>query len=98
MYRFQLGYRHCNNEVEGFVGVGFSEESAYKDCWNQIMHKVAAIPNTFDEKRIIDSERSLTPNELEVIRQDWLCPSRYQPTGKMEQSEDKEKAGKKYDP
>ena len=86
MYRMQGAYRHDNGEVEGFVGFGFSEDSAANDCINQMRIKAEAIrgsgPNTgFKRARAILSGDGLTPDELEIIRKDWASNARYNADG-----------------
>ena len=66
-------------------------ESIVDVSWQE----VAAIHQDFNERNIINTEDGLTPNELEVVRIDWLSNVRYQRHGKNESSDphDKLKAG-----
>ena len=77
MFHYQLAYRHDNGEVEGFVGLGFTKANARDNAISQITTKIIDVlrvhkPETFfHPDRVIEGEASLTPAELEQVKQDW---------------------------
>ena len=85
MYRHDLAYRHENGTVEGFTGFGFTTTSAEEDCTRQMRIKCELIrgfgPNKFAQEKIIRDESAVTPEEMELIRQDWASGARYTPEG-----------------
>ena len=84
MHTFRCGYRHDNDQIEGFTGYGFGEYEAKKDCLEQIRRKVSIIPrasHTVDEDRMIFSKDDLTPEEVEAVFRDWAFGLRYAPDG-----------------
>lgn len=80
MYRVALAYRHDNREVEGFVGYGFTEESAENDCIRQMRYKRLSL-GPFRPENVIRDDTDLTLDELEAIRNDWASGARYNPDG-----------------
>ncbi len=84
MYAFRCAYRFSNGSIAGFVGFGFGEYSARKDCHEQVRRRLLAMPGepaTVDDNRLIFSERDLTPDEMEGVRRDWARGLRYAADG-----------------
>lgn len=83
MYQHKLAYRHNNEEVEGFVGIGFTREQAKSDCINQIQLKLKVIEEIdfkkvlFNDQQLIKSFAGLTQREKEQIQSDWKTKLRY---------------------
>jgi hypothetical protein len=81
---FSCAFHHADGSVEGFLGFGFSDYSARKDCVEQVRRRLSAIagtPQAVEENRLIFSERDLTPEEMEKVRRDWAKGLRYAPDG-----------------
>lgn len=87
MYRHRLAYRITPFEIEGFVGRGFTKESAREDAISQIKKKLAIILEDgtswpvhtfkFSWEKVVEGEASLTKPELESVRNDWNSNMRY---------------------
>jgi len=71
MYVFKLAYRHENGEIEGFAASAFSQSAAERNALNKVRAKVREIRQTFDESRVIRSDKGLTPDEKKQVRADW---------------------------
>ena len=81
---FACAVRHSDGSVEGFLGLGFSDYSARKDCVEQVRREFSSIsgsPQVVNESDLIFSERDLTPEEMEQVRRDWARSRRYAPGG-----------------
>jgi len=76
MYKHLIAYRHANNQVEGFVGIGFLKRSAERNAIARVIQKVQSIDNTYQESRLITSESQASPEEMEIIRADWQIDER----------------------
>lgn len=75
MFKFQLAYRHANGEVEGFVGLGFSESTARRKAEDAARQKVSSIRESFNFNRLIFSESGLSGDEIEIVKKDWALES-----------------------
>lgn len=71
MFLFRLAYRHQNNEVEGFKGVGFTKQTAQADAERNARNKCEAIRQPYDPNRLINNPEGLSPEDLKIIRKDW---------------------------
>jgi hypothetical protein len=83
---FSCAFRHADGSVEGFLGFGFSDYSARKDCVEQVRRRVSAkvgTPQAVDISTFIFSERDLTPEEMESVRRDWAKGLRYATDGSL---------------
>ena len=83
---FSCALRLPNGSVEGFLGLGFSDYSARKDCVEQVRRKFSSIsgsPQVVNESDLIFTERDLTPEEMEQVRRDWARSRRYAPDGSL---------------
>lgn len=81
---FACAIRHSDGSIEGFLGFGFGDYSARKDCIEQVRRRLSAIsdtPQVVNESDLIFSERELTPEETEKVRRDWAAGHRYAPDG-----------------
>ena len=81
---FTCALRHTDRPVEGFLGFGFSDYSARKDCLEQVRRRLSAIAGQsvlVNENDLIFSEQELTPDEMEQVRRDWAAGRRYGPDG-----------------
>ena len=83
---FSCALRLPNGSVEGFLGLGFSDYSARKDCVEQVRRRLsstATTPQVVNENDLIFSERDLTPEEMEKVRWDWARSHRYASDGSL---------------
>lgn len=71
MIRFNLGYRHGNNEVEGFSAFRFDATAARAAAITMAREKAKNTPHPFDESRLIFSPAGLTPAEKNLLKADW---------------------------
>jgi hypothetical protein len=71
MYNHFVGYRHNNNEVEGFVGHGLTAIGAERNAIRKVVEKVAVCGNAYEESRLLKSKRGVTKSEVETIKEDW---------------------------
>ena len=71
MFTFNLGYRHHNGEVEGFVGTGFDEDAAKRNAIHKVIRKVEAINLPFVSTTLIYTRIGLTKEEFEQLKKDW---------------------------
>lgn len=72
MNAYNIGYRHRNGEVEGFVGHSFTSALvARDDAVRKVQRKCEAIGQQYDVTRLIEDERGLTPAERCTLRADW---------------------------
>ena len=81
---FACAVRHADQSVEGFLGFGFSDHSAKKDCIEQVRRRLLAVSGseqTVNENELIYSDRDLTAEEMERIRCDWASSCRFAPDG-----------------
>ncbi|HBY20604.1 MAG TPA: hypothetical protein DEG71_06295 [Clostridiales bacterium] len=78
MYEYKIAYRYTNtNEVEGFLGIGSTEETARKDAREQIERKLDIICEEFNLKNLITKFTGLNKEESEIIKNDWKKNNRY---------------------
>jgi hypothetical protein len=82
-----MAYRYAT-DVEGFVGVGFTEKAAKQDALNQLVKKLEIVEpiwpahrRMFDSRQLICTEQeakaALTPQELKIVQCDWASGFRY---------------------
>jgi len=86
MYADYAAYRHANEEVEGFVGFGFTAGGAKADCLSQMQRKCKRLGEYFHGEQVIEDTEGLSFNEMEVIRTDWASGLRYAEDGDACQS------------
>ena len=83
MFECKLAYRYAAGEVEGFKGIGGTNEGARRDALDQIGRKVSIVRHArkngeeFEHSRLIESIASLTPDEQALVKQDWGTNVRY---------------------
>jgi hypothetical protein len=69
---YNIGYRHENGEVEGFVGHSFTSATvAREDAIRQIRRKCEDIGQAYDAGRLIETDRGVSAAEKKRLRQDW---------------------------
>jgi len=77
MYEYKTAYRHDNRQIEGFKGIGSTEETAKSDCYKQITNKLEILNKPFLMGNVIKSFKGLNKNQQEEIKKDWNCNIRY---------------------
>lgn len=73
MYEYRIAYRFTNNDVEGFVGIGFDNKKAREHAIQKVKNKIECIENeaVFSDSRLITDSGSCTEQELKTIASDW---------------------------
>lgn len=74
MFRYQIGYRHKNGEVEGFSATAFSVNSAKQRAIRLIrnkLHDAFNPPQELEPKRLLISRDQVTADEWEQLKADW---------------------------
>lgn len=71
MFTFNIGYRHQNGEVEGFVGTGSDKDAAERNAIRKAAGKAKAINHPFESSRLIYTRTGLTKEEYEQLKKDW---------------------------
>lgn len=71
MFVHRLAYKHANGEVEGFVGVGHTEQGARQRAVNKVMQKCLTIGEPMTATSLIESQAGLSMEDLKTIKEDW---------------------------
>lgn len=72
-----LAYRHDNGEHEGFAGTSLSgPEDARRHAIGKAIAKCESIGRTFDPGRIIESDKGLSREVYDQLREDWQISRR----------------------
>jgi hypothetical protein len=71
MYVDQIGYRHNDGGIRGYVGYGFSAESARDNSLDQIRLKCKASGECVENDRIIVTKKECRKGEDMVLRTQW---------------------------
>lgn len=84
MFECRLAYRFDTDEVEGFKGIALtSKEKARGDALEQINRKLHLVGDAlrreirYEPLRLIESQRGLTTEEMNIVRADWGTTVRY---------------------
>ena len=83
VYEHLTAYRHADESVEGFKGVGSTKASAKADAVEQMKRKADVVAewkqddSVFDQSRVVKVISSLTTKQVADVREDWNSGARY---------------------
>lgn len=75
MFRFQLGYRHADGGLRGYVGYGFAEYSARDHAVRQIRERCIELGERpllcGPSMRVVMGRSECTQSEFKALRGQW---------------------------
>ena len=83
-YEYKVAYRHDDETIEGFLGVGTTKAKAKADAHTQIDRKIAILDDWYErargginKSRLITRPSTLDPEDLVIVQEDWRSSVRY---------------------